>query len=118
MVRPIRRHSRRPQRHANLFTKKEGYTLTPPTKSKVSSSKAPTPERHYPENGKWNTSTLAATTTRSGDPLRTFIDTTPKSSVPWASRMKRTTRSCALTIRNHYSYSEVVTLPIRFSSTN
>ena len=97
------------------------YTLTRPTRSKVSSSPGQTPSKSYHETGQFEYPTPAATTTPFPlDPLRKFIDTCGRSAArDRAFATRRTTRrSRPASSRSTTATAKSRSPPTRFSSTS
>jgi len=105
--------------YADGLHEKKGYTLNAANEIEGFLFKGQNAERSYNERANSNTSIPGATTTRCpGDPLRTFIDTTAKSSERWVFQNRKITRKSRLAVRNQLWYGEVVAAADQISFTS
>ena len=106
--------------YANDLYEKQGYTLNAANEIEGFLFKGADAERRYHETGKFEyVNTGGYYHSLPGDPLRTFIDTAPKCSARWASRMKRIIpKSRPRSSKSTTAMRKWSRPPTRFSSTS
>jgi len=106
--------------YADTLHEKKDYTLNAANEIEGFLFAGTNAERRYHETGKFEyVNTGGYYHSLPGDPLRTFIDTTPKCSEPWAFRMRRTTpRSLLHNSKSTMDTAKSFPLLIRSSFTN